>query len=224
MKQFRKVAVREKIRKGKVKMARQKKEAKVRLSKKQLENLLSTGEANEQEIVLGSGDDSVTIKVRKKIAFAEKMSMSRDIVLLTSPQNGGVEGYIPMFYDLSVNVAILSYYTNLLLPQDINELYMLVKETDLMEKVMSIVGPDVKDVLDSTKETVANKINYLIHRSDGDNLMEKLLGVADSFKGKIEETDVEELLSTFKNLGSMSTDKIVDVILKTKKEKDLPTS
>lgn len=205
-------------------MARQKKEAKVRLSKKQLENLLSTGEANEQEIVLGSGDDSVTIKVRKKIAFAEKMSMSRDIVLLTSPQNGGVEGYIPMFYDLSVNVAILSYYTNLLLPQDINELYMLVKETDLMEKVMSIVGPDVKDVLDSTKETVANKINYLIHRSDGDNLMEKLLGVADSFKGKIEETDVEELLSTFKNLGSMSTDKIVDVILKTKKEKDLPTS
>ena len=205
-------------------MARQKKEVKVRLSKKQLENLLSTGEANEQEIVLGSGDDSVTIKVRKKIAFAEKMSMSRDIVLLTSPQNGGVEGYIPMFYDLSVNVAILSYYTNLLLPQDINELYMLVKETDLMEKVMSIVGPDVKDVLDSTKETVANKINYLIHRSDGDNLMEKLLGVADSFKGKIEGTDVEELLSTFKNLGNMSTDKIVDAILKTKKEKDLPTS
>lgn len=205
-------------------MARQKKEAKVRLSKKQLENLLSTGEANEQEIVLGSGDDSVTIKVRKKIAFAEKMSMSRDIVLLTSPQNGGVEGYIPMFYDLSVNVAILSYYTNLLLPQDINELYMLVKETDLMEKVMSIVGSDVKDVLDSTKETVANKINYLIHRSDGDNLMEKLLGVADSFKGKIEGTDVEELLSTFKNLGNMSTDKIVDAILKTKKEKDLPTS
>lgn len=205
-------------------MARQKKEVKVRLSKKQLENLLSTGEANEQEIVLGSGDDSVTIKVRKKIAFAEKMSMSRDIVLLTSPQNGGVEGYIPMFYDLSVNVAILSYYTNLLLPQDINELYMLVKETDLMEKVMSIVGPDVKDVLDSTKETVANKINYLIHRSDGDNLMEKLLGVADSFKGKIEETDVEGLLSTFKNLGNMSTDKIVDAILKTKKEKDLPTS
>ena len=224
MKQFKKVAVREKIRKGKVKMARQKKEAKVRLSKKQLENLLSTGEANEQEIVLGSGDDSVTIKVRKKIAFAEKMSMSRDIVLLTSPQNGGVEGYIPMFYDLSVNVAILSYYTNLLLPQDINELYMLVKETDLMEKVMSIVGSDVKDVLDSTKETVANKINYLIHRSDGDNLMEKLLGVADSFKGKIEGTDVEELLSTFKNLGNMSTDKIVDAILKTKKEKDLPTS
>ena len=205
-------------------MARQKKEVKVRLSKKQLENLLSTGEANEQEIVLGSGDDSVTIKVRKKIAFAEKMSMSRDIVLLTSPQNGGVEGYIPMFYDLSVNVAILSYYTNLLLPQDINELYMLVKETDLMEKVMSIVGSDVKDVLDSTKETVANKINYLIHRSDGDNLMEKLLGVADSFKGKIEGTDVEELLSTFKNLGNMSTDKIVDAILKTKKEKDLPTS
>lgn len=205
-------------------MARQKKEAKVRFSKKQLENLLSTGEANEQEIVLGSGDDSVTIKVRKKIAFAEKMSMSRDIVLLTSPQNGGVEGYIPMFYDLSVNVAILSYYTNLLLPQDINELYMLVKETDLMEKVMSIIGPDVKDVLDSTKETVANKINYLIHRSDGDNLMEKLLGVADSFKGKIEETDVEGLLSTFKNLGNMSTDKIVDAILKTKKEKDLPTS
>lgn len=205
-------------------MARQKKEAKVRFSKKQLENLLSTGEANEQEIVLGSGDDSVTIKVRKKIAFAEKMSMSRDIVLLTSPQNGGVEGYIPMFYDLSVNVAILSYYTNLLLPQDINELYMLVKETDLMEKVMSIIGPDVKDVLDSTKETVANKINYLIHRSDGDNLMEKLLGVADSFKGKIEGTDVEELLSTFKNLGNMSTDKIVDAILKTKKEKDLPTS
>ena len=205
-------------------MARQKKEVKVRLSKKQLENLLSTGEANEQEIVLGSGDDSVTIKVRKKIAFAEKMSMSRDIVLLTSPQNGGVEGYIPMFYDLSVNVAILSYYTNLLLPQDINELYMLVKETDLMEKVMSIVGPDVKDVLDSTKETVDNKINYLIHRSDGDNLMEKLLGVADSFKGKIEDTDVEELLSTFKNLGNMSTDKIVDAILKTKKEKDLPTS
>ena len=205
-------------------MARQKKEVKVRLSKKQLESLLSTGEANEQEIVLGSGDDSVTIKVRKKIAFAEKMSMSRDIVLLTSPQNGGVEGYIPMFYDLSVNVAILSYYTNLLLPQDINELYMLVKETDLMEKVMSIVGSDVKDVLDSTKETVANKINYLIHRSDGDNLMEKLLGVADSFKGKIEGTDVEELLSTFKNLGNMSTDKIVDAILKTKKEKDLPTS
>lgn len=205
-------------------MARQKKEVKVRLSKKQLENLLSTGEANEQEIVLGSGDDSVTIKVRKKIAFAEKMSMSRDIVLLTSPQNGGVEGYIPMFYDLSVNVAILSYYTNLLLPQDINELYMLVKETDLMEKVMSIIGPDVKDVLDSTKETVVNKINYLIHRSDGDNLMEKLLGVADSFKGKIEGTDVEELLSTFKNLGNMSTDKIVDAILKTKKEKDLPTS
>lgn len=224
MKQFRKVAAREKIRKGNKKMARQKKEVKVRLSKKQLENLLSTGEANEQEIVLGSGDDSVTIKVRKKIAFAEKMSMSRDIVLLTSPQNGGVEGYIPMFYDLSVNVAILSYYTNLLLPQDINELYMLVKETDLMEKVMSIVGPDVKDVLDSTKETVANKINYLIHRSDGDNLMEKLLGVADSFKGKIEGTDVEELLSTFKNLGNMSTDKIVDAILKTKKEKDLPTS
>lgn len=205
-------------------MARQKKEAKVRFSKKQLENLLSTGEANEQEIVLGSGDDSVTIKVRKKIAFAEKMSMSRDIVLLTSPQNGGVEGYIPMFYALSVDVAILSYYTNLLLPQDINELYMLVKETDLMEKVMSIIGPDVKDVLDSTKETVANKINYLIHRSDGDNLMEKLLGVADSFKGKIEETDVEGLLSTFKNLGNMSTDKIVDAILKTKKEKDLPTS
>lgn len=205
-------------------MARQKKEVKVRLSKKQLENLLSTGEANEQEIMLGSGDDSVTIKVRKKIAFAEKMSMSRDIVLLTSPQNGGVEGYIPMFYDLSVNVAILSYYTNLLLPQDINELYMLVKETDLMEKVMNIIGPDVKDVLDSTKETVANKINYLIHRSDGDNLMEKLLGVADSFKGKIEGTDVEELLSTFKNLGNMSTDKIVDEILKTKKEKDLPTS
>ena len=205
-------------------MARQKKEVKVRLSKKQLENLLSTGEANEQEIVFGSGDDSVTIKVRKKIAFAEKMSMSRDIILLTSPQNGGVEGYIPMFYDLSVNVAILSYYTNLLLPQDINELYMLVKETDLMEKVMSIIGPDVKDVLDSTKETVANKINYLIHRSDGDNLMEKLVGVADSFKGKVEETDVEELLSTFKNLGNMSTDKIVDAILKTKKEKDLPTS
>lgn len=194
-------------------------EKKVRINKKQFSAIIREEDFCEKEFSYGEGEATLEFKARKAIPFFKKIEMVEyALAVAFSAGDESLKSYSPMFVEIAKGYGVLKYYTNLLAPTDSNDMWLLMKNSDLYSDVLSYVRGDVEDVFKAIDEIAEAKKDYYIRRSDEENSLKKLMGFADAFGDKLKNVDIEALIGALGTLKETSPEKIMDSIIKNKED------
>ena len=161
--------------------------------------------------------NGLTISIRKKLAFNDMLAFVNDAVNGCFDQKTGE--YEPQVQLFIINICILTYYTNLQLPDSTSEMYSLIYGTDILDNVLSVVD---NDQLREIVNAVNDKVAYHVHKDvtvtqmkvnkviDGLELLESKLA---SLFGNIDEETMDAFVKTIAN-GDFTEEGMVRAIKK----------
>lgn len=158
------------------------------------------------------GEDSYTIMVKPHLGINDIAAM------VTEAANNCFQGgsYTPYTKEVSINAAVIAYYTDVEIPDSIDELYSLCSCTDIMETVLNTDGFDTEQyysALQSIDELIDWKQQILLHTpSASDRAIEAVAEVAEQFGGLI--SSLRTMLDKYdKKLGrAIKPKQIADLI------------
>ena len=192
---------------------------KVRINKVQFSALMREEDFGKKEFVYGDGEARLEFTAYKAIPFFKKIEMvSYAMSVAFASGDNSLASYSPMFVELAKGYGVLKYYTNILLPSDSNDMWLLMKNSPVCEDVLAYIQKDVEDVFKAIDEIAEAKKDYYIRRSDEENSLKKLIGLADAFGDKLKGVDIEALIGALGTIKETSPEKIVDSIIKNKED------
>lgn len=185
--------------------------------KKALKALIQEQAKKPVELTYGEGENELVIKVMPVISFTQRSEMVKFIV--DSVFTDGIEtvqSYTPEYGKLAKRYAVIQYFTDLKVPEKLDDLWLIVNHTSIYQDVVDIVGDDVADIFREADLAINAKRDYLTHKTDFNKLISKIGDTVDSLGKEFSGTDLTALLEIFKGIPNMSETQIIDGILKAK--------
>lgn len=170
------------------------------------------------------GDKQLTIKVFPVISFGKRMELISSIVGMVFIE--GAEGkteYRPELVKFVKRRAVVAYFTDIKLPENLDDLWALLCHTPLYKDVARIVGDDVGSILAEADEAIKIRCAEITDQNGINGLLRKVSSVIDSFAGELNGVDIGQLLEMFKSLPNMSEDELVKSVLKNRNETAVKT-
>lgn len=168
----------------------------------------------------------IEVKMCRNIPFTETLAFADDVAKSCFQQNGA---YVPEVLDFAIKSNIISRYTNISLPDNLDHRYEILYNTDLVSFVCGHINMDqVQEITTAIKRklsymcetnTVAiqSRLNDLVKSFDD---MEKK--AADMFKG-LTPDDMTRLVNAIGDTG-FSEEKVVEAYLKQAKTQKAETA
>lgn len=185
--------------------------------KKALKALIQEQAKKPVALTYGEGENELVIKVMPVISFTQRSEMVKFIV--DSVFTDGIEtvqSYTPEYGKLAKRYAVIQYFTDLKVPEKLDDLWLIVNHTSIYQDVVDIVGDDVADIFREADLAINAKRDYLTHKTDFNKLISKIGDTVDSLGKEFSGTDLTALLEIFKGIPNMSETQIIDGILKAK--------
>lgn len=181
------------------------------------ETLANDSNAREQTVTFGK-DNSISIVVKPTINYSMRLRMIKDIVSLVIQKNSdGTETYCPDMCEFAKRYFVINYFTNVELPQNIDEAWLLLRYTNLFDAVYDICQPFCDDVLRAAEEEIRFKRNVLEKNS---GILSELNKMIQSIRAQLQEVTPEkmqEILEKLKELNlpqeGVTTDAVVNAIV-----------
>lgn len=201
-------------------------------SKKSVRSLAIIGANLIAEKVLGygEGDTVVKVTVKKCIPFEKRAELVRGIAeTVISKEATSISGYYPEYLKLAQKYLTVAYYTDIVMPDDINEMWEILQNSTLYDDVVDFVGNDIYDIYDESERLIETRVAYLENNSEINEIFMKIAETIITYGKKISESlstmgtkftsdKVEEMIGVLKNVSTISPESIVGAILKTKDE------
>lgn len=106
---------------------------------------------------------SITVKSFLNVSELTKLSYSATDICFTSD-----ETYLPEVYDFAIAITTINVYTDLVVPESVEDQYKLITQTDLLDKIIECI--DIKQY-EKIIKAIEEKIDYRIETNI--NLMRK---------------------------------------------------
>lgn len=134
---------------------------------------------------------------------------------------GDEEMYVPEAKSFMIRVCTIAYYTNISLPQNINNKYKFAYDTDLFETILQHINDrQFKDIIDAIEERIYVKTSSTeaMAKKELASMQIKLNEFADNITALFEgvgKEDISNIIESINN-GSVDEDKLMDAYIKTK--------
>lgn len=180
------------------------------------------GSKDDSELIYNEGTEyELKLKVYKAIPFEKRTEMIVTIVSMVFSENPiTIDDYRPMSYEFAKRYATLTYFTDLKLPTNINELWLVLNHTNIFDDVLSIVGGQLNSILEEAFEAIQAKVAYLTHKTDLNLLIEKFAKMLESTGESLAGVDIQQLAKALTSIRGVSTNDIVDGILRSAEKKE----
>ncbi len=177
-------------------------------------NVGAVDEAAENKAVKQYKRNGVELEINPYLPFYEMMEMVNDVAGCCFNEDAG---FLPELMDFAFRVNVLERYTNLMLPDDLNEKYEMVYGTDLVEFVLEHVH---QNQLKAMIKAINRKIEYTCDanieelRRRTNQIVEGLENVqkevSEAFSG-VKSGDIAKLAAAFASgdYGHVDEEKIV---------------
>lgn len=183
--------------------------------------MLSTGGEDivpQTETVTWNGFD---ITIRDTISLRDAISFVGEVVDMSFLEDGT---YVPEMTDFAVRVGVLSHYTDIELPENIEDQYTLVYVLPLFSQVIHHINMAQYNVLcDAAYRKVEMQCDADVNevRSGIEKLLSALEGLEKKMEGAFGGVDSADVAKLASALGSSEIDeeKIVNAMLKQSKPK-----
>lgn len=164
----------------------------------------------------------VEVNMKQTLPFMDMMAFVDDVVKSCFQKNGT---YVPEVLDFAIKSNIISKYTNVSLPDNLEHRYMILYNSDIVDFVCkSINMPQLQEIVSSINRklsymcetntvAVQNRLNELV--SAFEDMQKK---TDDIFSG-ITQDDMARLIGAIGDAG-MTEDKVVESYLRQTKVQD----
>ncbi|MGN0819840.1 MAG: hypothetical protein ACI4M6_05535 [Christensenellaceae bacterium] len=117
----------------------------------------------------------LTFKVYPVISYKDRIAMVRDIVDgVFMGEKNTIDCYMPEFLSLVQRNAVVSYFTDLKLPEKLEEAWLFLKHTTIYDDVVKIVGDEIQEIFTAADETIEVYKKYLTNKSDINKLVSRI--------------------------------------------------
>lgn len=99
--------------------------------------------------------EDMDVRIKSVIPFSEMLEFVNDVVMSCFQANGG---YMPELLDFSIKGNILTRYANFSIPDDLEERYELIYNTDVVDFVCTNIN---KTQLNEIVNSIDRKIKYM---------------------------------------------------------------
>lgn len=160
----------------------------------------------------GEHDEEFFVKVYPVLPFTKRMEMIREIINgVFMDEKDSVSTYVPEFLALLQKYTVIKFYTNLPLPNDLNDMWLVLNYTTIYNDVVNIVGEkEINEIYDAANKAIDTYRQYLTTKTDINSLMNKIGGALSDFERKIPKEDITAITSKIKDLQKSSS--IQDIV------------
>lgn len=189
-------------------------------NKKALIKLIESQSKGQTTLVYNEGtEDEIRVNVVGVIPYSKRLALISELVALNFAGDAShIDDYMPSAWELARKLVIVRYYSDLKLPNDINDIWLVLNHTTIFHDICQFVGSDINDILSAADKQIKTKVDYLAHQSDLNIFLKKISGVIDQFGDSLKGVDLSKMISILENMSQFSSDQLVDSILKVKTE------
>lgn len=166
---------------------------------------------------------NLVVNVTPVLPFTQRAQMVRtiaDIVFVNDEEH--ISDYSPEYLKFAQKFSVISYYTDLKLPTDVNDAWLVLDNTTLYDDVVKIVGDDVQCVFAEANELISAKKNYLINKTDINKLFGKISEKLESFSSQFTEQDLKSIMQMLEKLPKdTSPENLVKAVAAVEKENEI---
>ncbi len=166
------------------------------------------------------GDDKLEVRVNPVLPFAKRMEMIRSIAgMLFTADGSSIDNYMPGYDELAKKIMLVMYYTDLDVPQDVGDAWILLKYTTLFDDVTRVLGEDVDKIFDVVDKIVAVRRDYLVNKTDINTLFNKITEKVDALGSQFTKQDLDTVLKMMEKLPqNISAESLVQAVAAVEKE------
>ena len=165
----------------------------------------------------GEGEKVWKVNARSAIPFGARLDMIAMIVgMVFTGKANTIECYVPAFETFAKRYAAVSFFTDLQLPDDLNEVWFLLSQTSVYQDVAEFAKEDLEDIFAAADAAISARREYLTHKTDFNVFLDTLAKSAESLGEQLSSENVKGIMSALQKIPKMSTEEAVDAILKSK--------
>jgi len=137
------------------------------------------------------------VQVKTSLTVQELIQFETSIVDSVINENG----YFPSLFSYIFNSSVIQFFTNINLPTDLDKKYDIIVNTDLVDKILDIIGIyvldlecEIRDKIEYQKQIILQSANPL------DSVAKNINDLLATLNTKIEKTDINKMLKTVEKL------------------------
>lgn len=168
----------------------------------QIKALVEASAPKLTELKYGEGDKELVVKVYPVLQFMKRTEMVREIVDgVFMDGKDSVNTYVPEFLTLLQKYTVIKYFTDLQLPNKLDDMWLVLNYTSIYDDVVKIVGKlEIKDIFDAANKAIDTYRQYLVSKTDAHSFIDKIGDVIKDFEGRIPQEDIAEIASKIKDM------------------------
>ncbi len=186
-------------------------------NKASLMELVNDSLTTEKEVTVTIGKGKVTFTVYPIISVAQKGRIIRQIYDFVFVDGADViEQYNPSLTEFAIRYCVIKELTNLELPDNIEDIWKVLRYTDIFPDVWDVCGGALSEVIEDAKRLIDVRLAYLKNKTDINALVSKLTEKIGKMSMDLSDVDISKLIDMFQGLpkdGNMSD--MVKAILNT---------
>ena len=158
-----------------------------------------------KELKYGEGENEFKFNVYPVLPFRDRIQVVKDIVDgVFMDKQDTVYTYAPEFETLVKRYAVVSHYTDLSLPDSLDDIWLVLHCTTIYEDVVKAVGEaEIEDVLGAADKTIDTYRRYVETKTDINSFMNKIGETFKDFDAKVSKEDVSAMIEEIKKIAQI---------------------
>lgn len=161
--------------------------------------------------------ETIHITIKPQISFADRTQMVKEIADIVMDEADNE--YRPEFRTFALRYTTIKYFSDVTLPEDIEVLETLIRDTSLYEDIERVIGRDkLFDIEEEADELVKMRVDSYVSAGG----MRALITVLDKFLitigDKIKNIDATKLNEVIGKLQGVDSNKVIETILDMQKK------
>lgn len=176
------------------------------------------------ELKYNHNGEEIIVKVNRHISLNERVQMVAEIynMVFDAPETTadgkpaksvGIEIYHPELIDFAKRAAVITHFTDVSLPENMEDLSDLVLNTPIFDDVMEYVGQKVEFIFDEANEMINTRKQLILSNRNFNAILDKINYVIDSLTEKFKDVDIKELQSVIGQFKNLNASQIINAII-----------
>ena len=195
-------------------------------NKQDLLKIIDWHKIEPSEIVYKNGEDKQIIRVFHQISLANRIQMIKEIfdMVFDNEQDNpkgkpmNIDAYHPELLTFAKRCAVITYFTDIELPNDLGELSELVMNTEIYSDVMKKVHRVVNEIFEEADDMIDAHKQSLLANRNFNSVMSKINTAIDTLTAQFKDVNVDELKGIISQLKGVDANNIIQTILNSGKK------
>ncbi len=171
----------------------------------QMKALVESCAPKVRELKYGEGENELKFNVYPVLPFGERTQMVKEIVDgVFMDERNTVHTYAPEFLTLVKRHAVVSNFTDLSLPEKIEDVWLVLNFTTIYEDIVKVVGEkEIEDIFDAADKAIETYRQYLVNKTDVNSFMGKIGDAFKDFDAKVSKQDIAVMIEEIKKIAKV---------------------